>query len=243
MSGQGGGGQQGNWQPPKYGSRHNAALAAALAIDHGGGGGGGGGAGGLSQLPGVPAGTCIPSQLHGVMVRHAIRAHCCSGVNGPGPAHGGVPGVPQIGSADAIGKPAKLPMAVSNARTATNPLIKRRRYPITNSNLFTDAQSVTPAHQARQPFDLRRNVAASATPRTLRFRGKDVAASTASRSAAVPVMTPRPQAQRPGITVATDARVAVTLRARQPAMSVRSRINPRAARRHQLCVPSRSGRR
>jgi hypothetical protein len=38
--------------------------------------GGGGGAGGLSQLPGVPAGTCIPSQLHGIIDRHAMNAHC-----------------------------------------------------------------------------------------------------------------------------------------------------------------------
>jgi hypothetical protein len=37
---------------------------------------GGGGAGGLSQLPGVPAGTCIPSQLHGIIDRHAMNAHC-----------------------------------------------------------------------------------------------------------------------------------------------------------------------
>ncbi|UXA07178.1 hypothetical protein KXD96_03185 [Mycobacterium sp. SMC-2] len=95
---------------------------------HGGGGGvpaGGGGAGGLSQLPGVPAGTCIPNQLHGVIVRHAIRAHCCSGVNGPGPAHGGVPGVPQIGSADAVGRPEKLPAAIITATAATKPLMKR----------------------------------------------------------------------------------------------------------------------
>ncbi|WP_179970085.1 hypothetical protein [Mycobacterium mantenii] len=57
----------------------------------------------MSQLPGVPAGTCIPSQLHGIIDRHAMNAHCCSGVNGLGPAHGGVPGAPQIGSADASG--------------------------------------------------------------------------------------------------------------------------------------------
>lgn len=56
----------------------------------------------------MPAGTCIPIQLHGVHVRAANRAHCCSGVNGPGPAQGGVSGVPQTGSADAAGIPAKL---------------------------------------------------------------------------------------------------------------------------------------
>ncbi|HTA45037.1 MAG TPA: hypothetical protein VK789_21470 [Bryobacteraceae bacterium] len=85
----------------------------------------GGGAGGLSQLPGVPAGTCIPSQLHGIIDRHAMNAHCCSGVNGPGPAHGGVPGAPQIGSADAVGRPAKLLAAISNATAATKPVVKR----------------------------------------------------------------------------------------------------------------------
>jgi len=49
------------------------------------------GGGSQPQLPGVPAGTrmLIPgAQLHGVQVRHAISAHCCSGVNGDGPAHG-----------------------------------------------------------------------------------------------------------------------------------------------------------
>src|SRR5260370_32755805 len=60
------------------------------------------------KLPGVPTGTCIPSQLHGSNDRHAMSAHCCSGVNGLGPAHAGVSGVPQIGSADAGGGPAKL---------------------------------------------------------------------------------------------------------------------------------------
>ena len=29
-------------------------------------------------LPGVPPGTCRPTQLHGVQVRHATSAHCCS---------------------------------------------------------------------------------------------------------------------------------------------------------------------
>lgn len=91
----------------------------------GGGGGPGGGAGGLSQLPGVPAGTCIPSQLQGVIDRHAINAHCCSGDNGLGPAHGGVPGAPQMGSAVAAGKPAKLTALISNAMAATKPVIKR----------------------------------------------------------------------------------------------------------------------
>jgi hypothetical protein len=50
---------------------HQAAKHGLLAY-----GCGGGGAGGLSQLPGVPAGTCIPSQLHGIIDRHAMNAHC-----------------------------------------------------------------------------------------------------------------------------------------------------------------------
>ena len=41
-------------------------------------------------LPGVPTGTCTPSQLHGVQVRHATSAHCCWGLSGG--AHGGVAG-------------------------------------------------------------------------------------------------------------------------------------------------------
>jgi hypothetical protein len=35
-------------------------------------------------------------QLHGVQVRAAISAHCCSGVNGDGPAHG-TSGLPHPG--------------------------------------------------------------------------------------------------------------------------------------------------
>lgn len=70
------------------------------------------------MLPGVPAGTCMPIQLHGVQVRHANSAHCCSGVNGPGPAHGGVPGAPHTGSAEAAGMPAKVPTAIINAMAA-----------------------------------------------------------------------------------------------------------------------------
>jgi hypothetical protein len=34
--------------------------------------------------------------LQGIMVRHAVNAHCCSGVSGLGPAHG-LSGLPQIG--------------------------------------------------------------------------------------------------------------------------------------------------
>ena len=84
----------------------------------GGGGTGGGAAGRLSQLPGVPAGTCIPSQLHGIIDRHARYAHCWSGVNGLGPAHGGIPGAPQIGSADAVGALANVTVAVASAMAA-----------------------------------------------------------------------------------------------------------------------------
>jgi hypothetical protein len=85
------------------------------------------------MLPGVPAGTCMPSQLHGVHVRYAIHAHCCSGVNGPGPAHGGVPGVPHIGSAEAMGMPAKVqaPTKRANAVSAE----RRRMRFMANSDL------------------------------------------------------------------------------------------------------------
>jgi hypothetical protein len=34
--------------------------------------------------------------LQGIIVRHAVNAHCCSGVRGLGPAHG-LSGLPQIG--------------------------------------------------------------------------------------------------------------------------------------------------
>jgi len=34
--------------------------------------------------------------LQGIIVRHAVNAHCCSGVRGLGPAHGRS-GLPQIG--------------------------------------------------------------------------------------------------------------------------------------------------
>lgn len=98
-------------------------------------GGGGGGAGGLSQLPGVPAGTCTPSQLHGIIDRHAMNAHCCSGVNGLGPAQGGVPGAPQIGSADASGAYAKVPAANINATAAIMVVTRRRVRCISPSNL------------------------------------------------------------------------------------------------------------
>lgn len=96
---------------------------------------GGGGAGGLSQLPGVPAGTCIPSQLHGTIDLHAISAHCCCGVNGPGPAHGGVPGTPQIGSADAGGAVVNVAVAIASAAAAMNPVTRRRVLSMTGSNL------------------------------------------------------------------------------------------------------------
>lgn len=67
------------------------------------------------RLPGVPTGTCTPNQLHGVKVRHAIHAHCCSGVSGFGPAHGGVSGPPHIGSADADAGRTLAPMATAMA--------------------------------------------------------------------------------------------------------------------------------
>ncbi len=104
---------------------------------HGGGGGsaGGGGAGGLSQLPGVPAGTCMPSQLHGNIERHAIKAHCCSGVRGLGPAQGGVPGVPQIGSADAGGAEANAATGNIAAAAATRVMTTRRMRCMATSNL------------------------------------------------------------------------------------------------------------
>src|SRR5947209_4152852 len=95
----------------------------------------GGGAGGLSQLPGVPAGTCIPSQLHGIIDRHAMNAHCCSGLNGPGPAHCGPPGAPQIGSADAGGKAAKAAAAITSTMAAKNLVTRRRMQFMRNSDL------------------------------------------------------------------------------------------------------------
>ncbi|ORA07730.1 hypothetical protein BST14_26590 [Mycobacterium arosiense ATCC BAA-1401 = DSM 45069] len=74
----------------------------------------------------MPAGTCTPSQLHGIIDRHAINAHCCSGVRGLGPAHGGVPGTPHTGSADAGGAQAKAAVAISNAMAAMSEVTKRR---------------------------------------------------------------------------------------------------------------------
>lgn len=97
--------------------------------------GSGGGAGGLSQLPGVPAGTCIPSQLHGIIDRHAMNAHCCSGVNGLGPAQGGVPAVPHIGSAAAGGDAANVATAIIGAMAAMNVVTKRRVRCMATSNL------------------------------------------------------------------------------------------------------------
>src|SRR6478735_5486647 len=73
-------------------------------------------------LPGVPTGTCTPTQLHGVQVRHATSAHCCSGLSGG--AHGGVPGPPHTaGSADAALIPAKPPTMIE---AATAPVISNR---------------------------------------------------------------------------------------------------------------------
>ncbi len=97
--------------------------------------GSGGGAGGLSQLPGVPAGTCIPSQLHGIIDRHAMNAHCWSGVNGLGPAQGGVPAVPHMGSAAAGGDAANVATAIIGAMAAMNVVTKRRVRCMATSNL------------------------------------------------------------------------------------------------------------
>jgi hypothetical protein len=73
-------------------------------------------------LPGVPTGTCTPSQLHGVQVRHATSAHCCSGLSGG--AHGGVPGPPHTaGSADAAPTPTQPPTMIE---AATAPIISNR---------------------------------------------------------------------------------------------------------------------
>src|SRR4029077_7068465 len=73
-------------------------------------------------LPGVPIGTCTPTQLHGVQVRHATSAHCCSGLSGG--AHGGVPGPPHTaGSADAAPTPTQPPTQIE---AATAPIISNR---------------------------------------------------------------------------------------------------------------------
>lgn len=104
------------------------------------------------MLPGVPAGTCTPSQLHGVQVRAAINAHCCSGVKGPGPAHDGVPGVPHIGSAEAVGMLAKVPAPIINATAARNVVMRSRVRFIAISNLVNDGQIVSPRPDAPQAF-------------------------------------------------------------------------------------------
>src|ERR1700754_2212945 len=73
-------------------------------------------------LPGVPTGTCTPTQLHGVQVRHATSAHCCSGLSGG--AHGGVAGPPHTaGSADAAPTPTQ-PLTLIEAATA--PIMSNR---------------------------------------------------------------------------------------------------------------------
>ena len=75
-----------------------------------------------ATLPGVPTGTCTPTQLHGVQVRHATSAHCCSGLSGG--AHGGVPGPPHTaGSADAAPTPMQPPTLID---AATAPIISNR---------------------------------------------------------------------------------------------------------------------
>ena len=85
-------------------------------------------------LPGVPTGTCMPSQLDGVQVRHAISAHCCSGVSGLGPAQGGVSGPPHtLGSAATLAEAAKLPAPIASAMAAVAE-IRRIRF-MAHSNL------------------------------------------------------------------------------------------------------------
>lgn len=105
------------------------------------------------KLPGVPVGTCIPNQLQGVQVRQAIHAHCCSGVIGFGPAHGGMPGVPQIGSADAVpAKPLRVAamatVAASNNRLAlimVDPLrIRGRRWISRRTSLVVVSSATSP---------------------------------------------------------------------------------------------------
>lgn len=64
----------------------------------------------------------MPAQLHGVQVRHANKAHCCSGVSDG--AHGGVPGTPHTaGLADAAPMPMLPPMPIE---AATAPTIRIR---------------------------------------------------------------------------------------------------------------------
>ncbi|WP_422265409.1 hypothetical protein [Mycobacterium sp.] len=68
----------------------------------------------------MPWGTCWPSQLQGIIVRHAVNAHCCSGVRGLGPAHG-LSGLPQIGgSAWAAGA---APMNIVAAAAIVSPVV------------------------------------------------------------------------------------------------------------------------
>jgi hypothetical protein len=64
-------------------------------------------------LPGVPEGTCIPTQLQGTHVRQAINAHCCSDVNAG--AHG-TSGLPQTGLSARTGA---APKATNDAAQAT----------------------------------------------------------------------------------------------------------------------------
>jgi hypothetical protein len=68
--------------------------------------------GSYPTLPGVPEGTCTPTQLQGIHVRQAISAHCCADVNGG--AHG-TSGLPHEGSAWA----GAAPKARNDAAQAT----------------------------------------------------------------------------------------------------------------------------
>jgi hypothetical protein len=74
-------------------------------------------------LPGVPTGTCNPTQLHGVQVRHATSAHCCSGLSGG--AHGGVAGPPQTAGVGRSGASTR-PTASTEMEAATAQMVNNR---------------------------------------------------------------------------------------------------------------------
>nr|WP_293039854.1 hypothetical protein [Mycobacterium sp.] len=76
--------------------------------------------------------------MHGIIDRHAMNAHCCSGDNGLGPAQGGVPGVPHIGSADAGGDAATVATVATTiigAMAAMNAVTRPRVRCMASSNL------------------------------------------------------------------------------------------------------------
>jgi hypothetical protein len=83
--------------------------------------------------------------LHGVQVRHAISAHCCSGLSEG--AHGGVPGTPHTGSAEATPTPTKPPKLIE---AATAPVISNRF--IISSLLFCRSDQGV-LHLSQEPPD------------------------------------------------------------------------------------------